>query len=83
MYGTASNRTASRPTKARACSTWSWRRMWIANRPERLAPSAVRAWRWQQTSTIGGSSETLVNELAAIPHSWPSICEVTMVTPVG
>ena len=57
--------------------------MWIANRPERFAASAVRACRWQQTSTIGGSSDTLVNEFAAIPTRVPSNCEVTIVTPVG
>ena len=51
--------------------------------PEALAAADVRAPFCVQTSTIGGSSETLVNELAAMPQYLPSPEAVMIVTPVG
>jgi hypothetical protein len=36
-----------------------------------------------QSETIGGSSDTDVNELAAIPTGVPSMQAATAVTPVG
>jgi hypothetical protein len=36
-----------------------------------------------QTETTGGSSETDVNELAAMPSGLPSASPATAVTPVG
>jgi hypothetical protein len=57
--------------------------MWIAKRPERLAASSVRVSSWLHTSTSGGSSETLVNEFAAMPQRTSPAPAVTIVTPVG
>jgi len=54
-----------------------------AKRPERFAASQVRECRCELTRMIGGSSETLVNEFAAIPRSSPWNSDVTIVTPVG
>ena len=80
---TAAKRGASSPTKERTSGTWSWLMKWIAKRPEALAAADVRAPFWVQTSTIGGSSETLVKEFAAMPQCLPSAEAVMIVTPVG
>src|SRR3978361_1823869 len=57
--------------------------MWIAKRPDCLAAARGRVWRWLQTSTGGGSRDTLVNEFAAMPQWTSPAPAVTMVTPVG
>src|ERR1700735_576539 len=59
--------------------------------PRKLTPSRVDPFSrgqvddvlWMQTPTRGGSSDTGVNELAAMPDGWPSTRAHTAATPLG
>src|ERR1700722_6791303 len=76
-------RSSPRPPSRRQASSWC--------APSTLMPTlGARRSRGQvvelcavQTETTGGSSETDVNELAAMPSGLPSASPATAVTPVG
>src|ERR1700719_2246632 len=74
----------SRSAKRTAHSSCSSARTFTQNFPASAIMGWLRARRFTQTSTIGGSSETLANALAVNPLGLPSSPSVvTIVTPVG
>jgi hypothetical protein len=80
---TPSKRSMFRAAKARESFSCGAPRMLIARRPAGRIRGQVDDDRAGQNATSGGSSETEVNELQAIPCRSPSWSVVTMTTPVG